>query len=244
MKKVDKTSSVSIHIQLQSIIKDMIECGELKEGDVLLPEREICKEQEVSRMTVNKAINALVSEGILYRKQGKGTFVAQKKKKYQFNNVKGFTEVMKSRGIDIKTDIIKFEILNPDDIIMEKLGITDKRENVYKIKRIRYVENEPFGYEIAYIPEKVCGGMTKGMLDDNSLYKILENEYGYKVARVEQIIDPIQVDTKVSEKLQCEKGRLALSIQRTSYTEDEKIIEYTVTIIRSDKYQYEINIGM
>ena len=82
------------------------------------------------------------------------------------------------------------------------------------------------------------------MLDDNSLYKILENEYGYKVARVEQIIDPIQVDTKVSEKLQCEKGRLALSIQRTSYTEDEKIIEYTVTIIRSDKYQYEINIGM
>ena len=244
MKKVDKTSSVSIHIQLQSIIKDMIESGELKEGDVLLPEREICKEQEISRMTVNKAINALVSEGILYRKQGKGTFVAQKKKKYQFNNVKGFTEVMKSRGIDIKTDIIKFEILNPDDIIMEKLGITDKRENVYKIKRIRYVENEPFGYEIAYIPEKVCGGMTKGMLDDNSLYKILENEYGYKVARVEQIIDPIQVDTKVSEKLQCEKGRLALSIQRTSYTEDEKIIEYTVTIIRSDKYLYEINIGM
>lgn len=244
MKKVDKTSSVSIHIQLQSIIKDMIESGELKEGDVLLPEREICKEQEISRMTVNKAINALVSEGILYRKQGKGTFVAQKKKKYQFNNVKGFTEVMKSRGIDIKTDIIKFEILNPEDIIMEKLGIIDKRENVYKIKRIRYVENEPFGYEIAYIPEKVCGGMTKGMLDDNSLYKILENEYGYKVARVEQIIDPIQVDTKVSEKLQCEKGRLALSIQRTSYTEDEKIIEYTVTIIRSDKYQYEINIGM
>lgn len=244
MKKVDKTSSVSIHIQLKSIIKDMIESGELKEGDVLLPEREICKEQEISRMTVNKAINALVSEGILYRKQGKGTFVAQKKKKYQFNNVKGFTEVMKSRGIDIKTDIIKFEILNPDDIIMEKLGITDKRENVYKIKRIRYVEKEPFGYEIAYIPEKVCGGMTKGMLDDNSLYKILENEYGYKVARVEQIIDPIQVDTKVSEKLQCEKGRLALSIQRTSYTEDEKIIEYTVTIIRSDKYQYEINIGM
>lgn len=80
MKKVDKTSSVSIHIQLKSIIKDMIESGELKEGDVLLPEREICKEQEISRMTVNKAINALVSEGILYRKQGKGTFVAQKKK--------------------------------------------------------------------------------------------------------------------------------------------------------------------
>ena len=244
MKKVGKSSSVSLHIQLKEIINDMIKSGELKEGDVLLAEREICKEQEISRMTVNKAINALVSEGVLYRKQGKGTFVARKKKKYQFNNVKGFTEVMKSRGIDINTDIIKFEILNPDEIIMEKLGIVDKKENVYKIIRIRYVENDPFGYEIAYIPEKICGGMTKGMLDDNSLYKILENEYGYKVARVEQIIDPIQIDGKISEKLRCEKGRLALNIQRTSYTEDDKIIEYTVSIIRSDKYQYEINIGM
>ena len=81
MKKVDKKSSVSLHIQLKSIIKEMIKSGELKEGDVLLPEREICKEQEISRMTVNKAINSLVSEGVLYRKQGKGTFVSQKKRK-------------------------------------------------------------------------------------------------------------------------------------------------------------------
>lgn len=244
MKKVDKSSSVSLHIQLKSIIKNMIESGELKEGDVILPEREICKEQKISRMTVNKAINALVSEGVLYRIQGKGTFVAQKKKKYQFNNVMGFTEVMKRRGIDIKTDIIKFEILNPNEDIMCKLGISNPKENVYKIIRLRYVEEGPFVYEIAYIPEKVCGGMTKGMLDNNSLYKILESEYGYKVARVEQIIDPVEINGKISEKLQCETGRLGLNIQRTSYTSDDRIIEYTVSIIRSDKYQYEISIGM
>lgn len=244
MKKVDKNSSVSLHVQLKSIINDMIKSGELKEGDVLLPEREICKEQEVSRMTVNKAINALVAEGILYRKQGKGTFVSEKKKKYRFNNVKGFTEVMKSRGIDIKTDIIKFEILNPKENIMKKLGITDKKENVYKIIRLRYVENDPFVYEIAYIPEKVCAGMTKGMLDDNSLYKILENEYGYRVARVEQTIDPLKLEHNIGEKLHCEKGSLALDIRRTSYTTDDEIIEYTISIMRSDKYQYEINIDM
>lgn len=244
MKKVDKNSSVSLHVQLKSIINDMIKSGELKEGDVLLPEREICKEQEVSRMTVNKAINALVAEGILYRKQGKGTFVSEKKKKYRFNNVKGFTEVMKSRGIDIKTDIIKFEILNPKENIMKKLGITDKKENVYKIIRLRYVENDPFVYEIAYIPEKVCAGMTKGMLDDNSLYKILENEYGYRVARVEQTIDPLKLEHNIGEKLHCEKGSLALDIRRTSYTIDDEIIEYTISIMRSDKYQYEINIDM
>lgn len=244
MKKVNKKSSISLHLQLKSIIKDMIKSGELKEGDVLLPEREICKEQEVSRMTVNKAINSLVAEGILYRKQGKGTFVSKKKKKYQFNNVKGFTDVMKSRGIDIKTDIIKFEMLNPEENIMKKLGISNKKENVYKIIRLRYVENEPFVYEIAYIPEKICAGMTKGMLDNNSLYRILENQYGYRVARVEQTIDPLKLDSYIGEKLHCEKGSLALDIRRTSYNEIDEIIEYTISIIRSDIYQYQINIGM
>ena len=77
MKRVDRSSSTPLHVQIQTYIKDMIRSGDLKEGDALLPEREICREQNVSRMTVNKAINQLVSEGLLYRVQGKGTFVSE-----------------------------------------------------------------------------------------------------------------------------------------------------------------------
>ena len=244
MKKVDRSSSTPLHVQIQTYIKDMIRSGMLKEGDALLPEREICREQNVSRMTVNKAINQLVSEGLLYRVQGKGTFVSEKKKKYRFHNVKGFTDVMKDKGIDIKTDILKFEMLLPDNKIRKKLDIEDENENVYKITRLRYVEEEPFVLETAYLSERVCGGMTKGMLDNKSLYALLSEKYGYKVKRVDQVIEPIEIAGNMGELLQCEKGRLALKIQRKSYTETGIPIEYTVSIIRSDKYQYEINIGM
>lgn len=244
MKKIDKSSSTPLHIQIQSMIKDMIFSGELKEGEAILPEREICREQDVSRMTVNKAINALVSEGLLYRVQGKGTFVAEKKKKYQFRNANGFTEVMRSKGIEIRTDILKFEMMIPDDEIREKLEITNKNENVYKIARLRYVENDPFVYEIAYLSERICEGITKGMLDNRSLYELLDEKFGYRVKSVDQIIEPIELVGKERELLKCDAGRLALKIQRKSYNEAGVLIEYTVSIIRSDKYQYELNIGM
>lgn len=106
MKIVNKSSNIPLHTQLSSIIREMIETGELKEGDAIMPERELCNIQNVSRMTVNKTIVGLVTEGLLYRVQGKGTFVAKQKKKYQFSNVKGFTDVMKEKGVNIKNGYI------------------------------------------------------------------------------------------------------------------------------------------
>ncbi|WP_395760287.1 GntR family transcriptional regulator [Clostridioides difficile] len=79
MKIVNKSSNIPLHTQLSSIIREMIETGELKEGDAIMPERELCNIQNVSRMTVNKTIVGLVTEGLLYRVQGKGTFVAKQK---------------------------------------------------------------------------------------------------------------------------------------------------------------------
>ena len=91
MKIVDKNLDIALHIQLYQIIKDMIESKELEEGASLMPERELCKLQNISRMTVNKAIVNLVNEGLLERRQGKGTFVSYKKQQYRFQKLKGLS---------------------------------------------------------------------------------------------------------------------------------------------------------
>ena len=110
MKIVDKNLDIALHIQLYQIIKDMIESKELEEGASIMPERELCKLQNISRMTVNKAIVNLVNEGLLERRQGKGTFVSYKKQQYRFQKLKGFTEVMSERGFNINNKILEFEI--------------------------------------------------------------------------------------------------------------------------------------
>ena len=240
MEIVDKNITTPLHIQLSSIIRKMIEDGELKEGDAIIPERELCSRQNVSRMTVNKAIMGLVSEGILYRVQGKGTFVAKEKKKYEFSNVKGFTDVMKEKGINIRTDILSFEMEVPSDLIKNKLNIKDEKTNVYKVVRLRYTDGEPFGIETVYLSEQMCKGFTKGMLDNNSLYKMLSENYNYKIIKARQTMEPVILSEEESNILDTEEGSLALKLQRNSYNTEGKPIEYTISIFRSDKYQYEL----
>lgn len=240
MKLVDKESSIPLHIQLSSIIKDMIDSKELREGNLIIPERELCNIQNVSRMTVNKAIMSLVSEGILYRIQGKGTFVANKKEKYQFSKLKGFTQVMKEKGVNIKTEVLSFEKIAPSEIIREKLQINSNTINVYKISRLRYIENEPFGIEIAYISENMCNNLTQDMVDNKSLYSVLQNHYNYIIKKANQMIEPIILSKEESEILKVEENSLALKIHRNSYEERGCPLEYTISIFRSDKYQYEI----
>lgn len=240
MEIVDKNSITPLHIQLSSIMRKMIENGELKEGDSIIPERELCSIQNVSRMTVNKAIMALVSEDILYRVQGKGTFVSKQKKKYEFSNVKGFTEVMKEKGIKVRTDILSFEMEIPDDLIKSKLNIKDDKINIYKIVRLRYMDGEPFGIETVYLSEHMCKGFTKCMLDNNSLYRMLSENYDYKISKARQIMEPIVLSEDECNILGVEEGSLALKLQRNSYNVNNEPIEYTISIFRSDKYQYEL----
>lgn len=240
MKLVNKNSEVPLHVQLMTIIKDMIKSGELKSGDSIIPERELCEIQNISRMTVNKAIVNLVNEGFLYRVQGKGTFVSATKTRNKFSSMKGFTEVMKEKGIHIKTDILYFDEDQYDEYIRAELNIKDTDETIYKIERLRYIEDEPFGIELSYIPKHMCNDLWKELDNNKSLYSILSDKYGYKMKKAEQIIEPIMLSKEEAKLLKQKEGTLALKLKRTSYIEDGTPIEYTISIFRSDKYQYEI----
>ena len=231
MKIVDKNLDIALHIQLYQIIKDMIESKELEEGASLMPERELCKLQNISRMTVNKAIVNLVKEGLLERRQGKGTFVSYKKQQYRFQKLKGFTEVMSERGFNINNKILEFEIGTQNKIIREHLGIKNEYELIYKIKRLRIIDNEPFALETVYIPETKCAGLKE---------VLKEEEYNHKIEKAIQTIEPITLNKESSKLLNRDINSLALKFARKVYTQDQSILEYTISIFTSDKHQYQI----
>lgn len=240
MKKVDKNIDIPLHIQLSQIIKDMIRDKELLEGTFLMPERELCKVQEVSRMTVNKAILSLVNEGLLERKQGKGTFVAYKKQKHKFQNLKGFSEVMSEKGLKVKNKILKFELKTQNSNIREKLNIQYENELIYEIERLRIIEEDAFALEKVYLPQYMCSGLTKELLEENSLYTLFKDKYHYKTKKAVQTIEPITLNKHEADSLNQKINSLALKIDRVVYTDDEEIIEYTISIFTNDKHQYQI----
>lgn len=240
MKIVDKNLDIPLHTQLYNIIKAMIKSGELLEGANLMPERELCKLQNISRMTVNKAIINLVNEGLLDRKQGKGTFVAYKKQNYSFQKLKGFTEVMTDKGFSIKNKILEFKVSAQDKHIREKLEIQNKDELIYKIKRLRIIDNDPFALETVYIPFKMCENLEEKLKENESLYRIFKEEYNYKTDKAIQTIEPISLNKENSNILNKDLNSLALKFDRKVYIKEGKVLEYTISIFTSDKYQYQI----
>ncbi len=239
MKKVNKNSPIPLYYQLKDIICELIENEELKPNDPIPPERELCEYHGISRMTVNKAITNLVNEGLLYREQGKGTFVAKPKEGYQLSRLLSFTEDMKAKGLKVDTRIISFHKKSSTRKIQKALGLSEK-EDVYEIKRLRLVEGEPYALETAYLPVKLCEGLTMEKLDNKSLYDVLRNEYGLSMDYAHQTMEAVILDEYESSILQVSEKSIALMLSRKTYLEDDKPMEFTKAVYRGDKYKFEV----
>jgi GntR family transcriptional regulator len=239
MKKVNKNSPVPLYYQLKDIISELIEDEELKPNDPIPPERELCEYHGVSRMTVNKAIANLVNEGLLYREQGKGTFVAKPKEGYQLSRLLSFTEDMKAKGMQVDTRIISFHKKSATRKIQKILSLTEKEE-IFEIKRLRVVDGEPYAIETAYLPVSLCEGLTLEKLDKRSLYDILLSEYGLKMDYAHQTIEAVILDEYESGILQVPENSIALMLSRKTYLEGDKPMELTKAVYRGDKYKFEV----
>lgn len=227
---------------MKEILLEMIENEELKPGDMVPTERELCEVQGVSRMTVNKAILSLVNEGMLYREQGKGTFVAKPKERQQLTRLKSFTEDMNQKGFQTKTKIVSFQILSPTKQTKKMLHMTKEQDLVIELTRLRIRENEPVALETVWIPRHLCNDMTVETIDGKSLYKIWEERYGYHLEKANQTIEPILLSEYEGKLLSQKEGALALLFRRTTYLNNEVPIEYTKAIYRSDLYRYEVTL--
>ena len=160
MRKVDNQSPVPKYYQLGQILREMIEDEELEPGDSIPTEIELCEYHGVSRMTARKAIQDLVHEGLLYREQGKGTFVAYPKERRSVSQLLSFTEEMKAKGEEVTNKVMLFKKDRPSKKVANILDLNPDEDFIFMIKRIRIVSNVPFAIELARIPEKIVPGLT------------------------------------------------------------------------------------
>lgn len=243
MKKIDKESPIPIYAQLQEIITEMIENEELQPHDPIPTEYEFCDFHEISRMTVRTAIMSLVNKGILYREQGKGTFVAPSKPKYQLSGFKGLTEGMVELGYQVNTTILSFQCKPCSKFIASMIGL--KTENqAYRIERLRLVDRIPYAIETVWLHPDKYPNLTKEMLDERSLYEVIQNNYQLLPHYAKQIVEPVHLNAFEKKTFNLQEDALGLLFHRTTYTEDDTVIEYTKSIYRVDQHKFEMHLNM
>ena len=231
--------NIPLYSQLINVIKRYISAGLLVPGDLLPSETEMITAFSVSRSTVRQAMGTLEDEGLVVRKRGRGTFVAEPQMKRKAENIWSFTSEVSAMGKQPSSTLISFELITPTLDIVNKLDLAKADVKVYKFTRIRRVDGEPLMLETSYYPEYIYPGLTRQQVETSSMYSLLYGS-GIIPGTAEDSYEVIRLSKEEAGLLQCKRSTIGFYHQRRCGTEGGEIFEYTRSIIRGDRVRLDI----
>jgi DNA-binding GntR family transcriptional regulator len=237
--------SVPLYLQLEQIIKSKILTGEFSPGDKIPTETELCDAYQVSKITVRQAVLNLVNEGLLVRKQGKGTFTRE-------NGTKSASTFKFSGNINnLIRDGLKMNEVIPLDItrkgatskVAKSLNI-DEGAQVVEIRRIRNFNKTPVSYIKNYLPLELGKRIKKQDLLTKSMLQILRDKLNIRVTDGIQYIEAIVADYDVSSALSVNLFSPVLYTELIIFTRDKKPVEFAQHFFRPDRFRYTIELKL
>jgi len=239
MGRIDLHGVVPLYYRVREDVRRRIEAGEWKPGQAIPSEAELQEIYGVSRATVRQALLELVMEGILIRKQGRGTFVAPPKIAEPLPRLVSFTEEMRAVGMEPSTRSVKVEIVtDPPKRVRETLRADEDR--FLRIERVRCANGQPIVLLISYLPASL--GIDPQEDFSGSLYALLETKYNIRLGEAIQIIEAGLADEYTAAQLGIEEGEPILIIRRGTFAMDGRAVEYVEGFYPADRYRYTIRL--
>jgi GntR family transcriptional regulator len=200
-------------------------------------ELSLAKEFNCSRMTMRRALDILVMEGLLYRKRGHGTFIVQSAIHDNHvhvvsNESVGLTNLLKDK--DIKSQVIKFEVKFPTEEVAAHLAV-DTTTPVYYLIRLRIVDDEPYVLEKTYMPTNLIPGINDEILS-KSIYNYIKNGLNLKIGGTHRKIRACKPDELDQSYLKCEKDDPVLEVEHVGFLDNGIPFEYSFSRHRYDKF--------
>ncbi|MGL6106884.1 GntR family transcriptional regulator [Romboutsia sp.] len=212
---------------IENNVKELINSGELKEGDMIPSENELCDQFNVTRMTVRSALSNLVKDGYIARRRGIGSIVLANKIYDNISAISGFTREMNSKGLEVSNIVVSLEVVQADKELSEKLNI-EIGENVWEAKRIRLASGARISYMITYMPLVMFPNLNKDHCA-GSLYSFVEEVCGMKIAISEREVESIISDAELEEMLALENQEPLLYIKQVCKLQNSQIFEHSHT---------------
>jgi GntR family transcriptional regulator len=233
---LDRMSGVPLYYQIQQRLMDLVRRGELKPGEPISSTQEIAARLNVSPMTARQAIRAMCDLGLIYSRQGKGTFVSEIKHEKDFRQVLSFTEEMLGKRSIPTSKVLSFRVQPGSQAAMAALGLS-AGQKVCRLRRIRYSNAIPMGIECSCLPLQIFPGLVETFDPTSSLYLTLARKYGIQITITDEVIEVGKATAEEAQLLRIAIGSPVFLFARTSYLEEGTPVEYVESTYRGDRYK-------
>jgi GntR family transcriptional regulator len=232
LRPLNPAESQPLYQQLQRALREAIEKRVLAPDDALPAERQIASDLSVSRITVRKAIDGLVEEGLLVRRQGSGNFVASRIEK-NFAKLTSFSEDMRSRGRTPHSEWLKKAegAVTPEEALTLRLS---PGAPVYRFHRLRFADDAPMCLEYATVAAECLPSLEAV---ESSLYEALERA-GNRPARALQRLRALLLNAEQAKLLHAREGDAGLLVERVGFLRDGRAVEFCQSYFRGDTYDF------
>ncbi|GAA5110425.1 GntR family transcriptional regulator [Orbus sasakiae] len=217
-------------------IKHMIYQQELPKGTQLANIEELINQYQVSRSTIIKALDRLERHGVIYQVQGSGIFVRQRKKS-------GYLNFMESHGFTVdlqdlpgSSTVFNVDIVKPDAQVQENLQC-DADEEVYFIKRLRFVDGKVYGLEQSYYRKKLVPYLNKEIAE-NSIFSYIRDICNINIGFSDKYIQVTKLDAEMASYIGLPEGDPALFVEEIFYTTSGEPFDFSRVVYHCENTKF------
>lgn len=237
-KQYSSPSYKPLYDQIKVLLTQSLIGGEWRPGEMIPSEIELASRYKVSQGTVRKAIDALATENILIRRQGKGTFVAthseegMKLRFLRLTSADGQKEFLQSEFISCVKS-------KAEGNIAAALGIKVGASTI-EVKRLLSFSGRPLIFDYIIVPANAFKGLNGTKVEENngSMYSMYESQFGVRMVRAEERLKAVAASGEVAQALGLKAYEPLLSIERVSFTYGDKPMEWRLGLCVTDNHHY------
>ena len=229
--------------EIYQTIKEKILTQDYKAKQQLPFEKDLCETFNTSKMTVKRALDMLVEDGLIIKRRGSGTFVKDLSKSEiqriaQTSPTPGFTSLYQSWGDNVSTELLNFSVVQADVNVAEKLNI-NVGSFVYDIQRLRSTDNEPIVIEKTYYPIDIVPGLEENHVK-GSIYDYITNELSLNLQSAHRYFSVKTAEEEEADKLNISVGAPVAVSEQIVFLDDGEAMEYSLSLFRHDKFRAEM----
>jgi len=231
---LDRESPVPLWAQLEADLRARLTSGEF--DDAFPTESELVGHYEVSRHTVREAVGRLTAAGLLERRRGRGTRVTPAGVEQPLHSFYSLARTLADQGLEEHSEVLVLES-GTDPEAAERLAVRP-RSRLVRVDRLRFAGDEPLALDRSWLPAEIARPLLKADLGQGSLYDVLAEQCGARVAGGAERIGPVVPERTDRSLLRLPPGEAAFSVDRVVHDSSGRPLEWRRSLIRGDRYTF------